>query len=120
MGQPIEECRSHFGVSEDLRPFSEGEVGGDNQRGLFIELADQMEEQGAARLREWQLCLCGLSDGPHLWLILLLQILGGNDRSRCDPVIRFRGLGMINHQAENLIAVPRPRVQPCSAQNGTY
>jgi hypothetical protein len=41
-------------------------------------------------------------------------------RLRCDPVIRIRRSGMINHQAENLIAVPRPLVKPCSAQNGTY
>ena len=54
VSQSIEKRRGHFGVSEDLHPFSEGEVGGDNQRGLFVEFADQMEEQGASRLREGQ------------------------------------------------------------------
>ena len=45
MSQLIEKRRGHFGVSEDLHQFSEGGVGGDNQRGLFVEFADQMEEQ---------------------------------------------------------------------------
>ncbi|WP_436395350.1 hypothetical protein ACSDBR_13860 [Acidithiobacillus ferriphilus] len=35
------------------------------------------------------------------WLILLFLRAGGNVRSRCDPVIRIRRSGMINHQAEN-------------------
>jgi hypothetical protein len=55
MGQPIEKRRCHFGVSEDLHPFSEGEVGGHDQSGLFIELADQVEEQGTTGLREGQI-----------------------------------------------------------------
>ena len=50
-------------------------------------------------------------------LILLVRNLEVNGRARCDPVIRIRRSGMINHQVEKLIAVPRPLVQPCSAQN---
>jgi hypothetical protein len=30
MGQPIEQCSGHFGVSEDARPFTEGKVCGDD------------------------------------------------------------------------------------------
>ena len=41
-----------FGVTEDADPFCEGEVGGEDQRGFFVELADQVEEQGAAGGRE--------------------------------------------------------------------
>ena len=65
MGQSIEECRGHFGVSEDLHSFSEGEVGGDNQRGLFVEFADQMEEQGPSRLREGQIAQFIENDEIH-------------------------------------------------------
>jgi hypothetical protein len=30
VGQPIEQCSGHFGVPEDARPFTEGEVCGDD------------------------------------------------------------------------------------------
>jgi transposase-like protein len=33
MGQPIEQRGGHLGVAEDARPFAEGEVGGDDDRG---------------------------------------------------------------------------------------
>lgn len=46
--QSIEQRRGHFGVAEDGRPFPEGEIGGDDDRGLLIEAADQVEEQLAA------------------------------------------------------------------------
>jgi hypothetical protein len=54
------------------------------------------------------------------WPIELVRNLDVNGCFRCDPVIPIRRPGMINHQVENLIAVPRPLVQPCSAQNGTF
>ena len=53
MGEAVEQCGGHFGIAKDLDPFPEGQIGGD-QRGLFVEFADQMEEQGAAGLREGQ------------------------------------------------------------------
>ena len=55
MGQPIEHGGRHFGVAEHLRPIGEGEIGGDQQRSVFIEFADQVEEQLAARLTERQI-----------------------------------------------------------------
>jgi len=39
----------------DLVPIGEGEIGGDQQRGVFVELADQVEQQLAARLAERQI-----------------------------------------------------------------
>ena len=38
--------------AEHLRPVGEGEIGRYQQRGVFIELADQMEQQLAAGLAE--------------------------------------------------------------------
>jgi hypothetical protein len=55
MGQPIQHGGGHLGVAEDLRPIGEGEVGGDQQRRVLIELADQMEQQLAAGLAERQI-----------------------------------------------------------------
>ncbi len=54
MGQAVEERGGHLGVAEDGGPFAEGEVGGDDDRGAFVEAADQVEEQLSARLCEGQ------------------------------------------------------------------
>ena len=48
MGNAIEQGGGHFGIAEHRDPFRERQVGGDDQGGLFVELADQMEQQGAA------------------------------------------------------------------------
>ena len=55
MGQPVEHGGGHLGVAEGLRPIGEGEIGGDQQRGVLVELADQMEQQLSAGLAERQI-----------------------------------------------------------------
>ena len=55
MGQAVEERRGHLGVAEDGRPFSEGQVGGDDDGCAFVETADEVEEQLSAGLREGQI-----------------------------------------------------------------
>ena len=55
VGQSIEHGGGHLGVAEDLRPVGEGQGGGDQQRGVLVELADQMEQQLAAGLAERQI-----------------------------------------------------------------
>ena len=55
VGQPIEHGGCHFGVAEHLRPIGEGEIGGDEQRRVLVELADQVEQQLAAGLAERQI-----------------------------------------------------------------
>ena len=40
MHEPVDDCQGHGGIVENLRPIGEGEIGGDRQRGVFIELAD--------------------------------------------------------------------------------
>ena len=55
VGQAVEQRGGHLGVVEDPGPFTEGEVGGDNQAGALVEFAQQMEQQGAAGLRERQI-----------------------------------------------------------------
>jgi hypothetical protein len=39
MGEAVEERGGHLGIAEDGRPFAEGEIGGDDHRGLLIEAA---------------------------------------------------------------------------------
>jgi len=55
MGQAIEQCGRHLGVREDARPFTEGEVGGDDDRGALVEAADEVEQELAAGLGEGQI-----------------------------------------------------------------
>ncbi len=55
MGQAVEERRCHLGVAEDRRPFAEVEVRCYDDRGAFVEAADEVEQQLAARLGERQI-----------------------------------------------------------------
>jgi hypothetical protein len=55
VGQPVEHGGCLLGVAEHLRPVGEGQIGGDQQRGAFIEFADQVKQQLAARLAERQI-----------------------------------------------------------------
>ena len=55
MREAVQHGRGHLGVTEDGRPFAECQVGGDNDRRSFVELADEMEEQLTAGLAEGQI-----------------------------------------------------------------
>ena len=55
MRQPVEQRGGHLGVAEYTGPFAKGQVGGDDDRGLLVEAADQVEQQLAAGLGEWQI-----------------------------------------------------------------
>ena len=55
MSDAVEHGGRHLGIGKDLHPFREGQIGGDDQTGAFIELADQVEQQSTARLRERQI-----------------------------------------------------------------
>jgi len=50
MGETVEHCGRSFWRREDLRPIGEGEVRGDEQGCVLIELADQVEQKLAAGL----------------------------------------------------------------------
>src|SRR3954453_18995936 len=53
--EPVEQGGGHLAVAEDSRPFGEGEVRRDDDRGPLIEAADQVEQQLAAALSEGQI-----------------------------------------------------------------
>ena len=46
--QPVEQRRCHDGITEDVAPFGEPPVRGQDHRALFIPCIDQLEEQVAA------------------------------------------------------------------------
>ena len=48
MCEAIEQGRGHLGIAEHARPLAEAEVGGDDDAGLLVEFAEQMEQQRAA------------------------------------------------------------------------
>jgi hypothetical protein len=54
VGEPVEESGGHLGISEDGSPFTEAEIGGDDDAGLLVKLAEQVKQQGTARGAEWQ------------------------------------------------------------------
>lgn len=48
MGQTIEQSGRHLGITKDGRPFAEAEIGGDDDTGALVKLAQQVEEQRSA------------------------------------------------------------------------
>jgi hypothetical protein len=55
MGEAVEQGRCHLGIAENARPFAEGEIRGDEDRGALVEATDQMEEQLSAGLGEGEI-----------------------------------------------------------------
>ena len=53
--EAVEQRGGHLGITENGWPFTEGEIGRDDDRGTLVETADQVEQQLAARLRERQI-----------------------------------------------------------------
>ena len=49
VGKPVEQCGCHLGIAEDAGPFAEAQVGGDDDAGALIELAEKMKQQRTAR-----------------------------------------------------------------------
>lgn len=49
---PVEQGGGHFAIAKDLRPFPEGQVGGDHGRGALVECCVQVEEELSATLGE--------------------------------------------------------------------
>jgi len=44
--QPIEQSGGHLFITKDIGPFNKAQIGGDNDAGTLIQLAEKMEQQG--------------------------------------------------------------------------
>jgi len=44
VGEPVEQCGGHLGITEDGSPFTEAQVRGDDDAGALVELAQKVEE----------------------------------------------------------------------------
>ena len=54
MRQPVEQGSGHLRITEHRGPFREAQIGGNDEAGPLVELADEMEQQGATGLTERQ------------------------------------------------------------------
>jgi len=85
VSEPVEKRGCHFCVAEDLRPFTEAEVGRDHYAGALIEFAQKVEQQCAAGWAERQVAKLVEDDevdlGEHL-----SHLFGGS----VDPECRHR------------------------------
>ena len=55
VGKASKQRRGHFGVTKDAWPFAEGEVGGDDDGGALVKLADEVEQELATSLCEGEI-----------------------------------------------------------------
>ena len=65
VGQAVEQRGGHFGVTEDARPFTECQVGRDDNRGAFVKSADEVEQKLATGLGERQVAEFVQHDEVH-------------------------------------------------------
>jgi hypothetical protein len=89
VSEAIEERGSHLGVAEDARPFAEGEIGRDDDRGAFVEPADETEEELAAGLGEEQIVELIENDEVHAGEVIgepTLPAAAGLDLESVDEI----------------------------------
>lgn len=55
VGQSVEQCGRHFGITEHRRPLTEGQVRRDDDRGALVESADQVEQELTSGLSELEI-----------------------------------------------------------------
>ena len=94
--ETVEQRCRHLGIAEHTRPFAEGEVGRDDDRGPLIKTADQVEQQLPAGLGEGEIAefveddeveareiigKSSLATGAGLGLELVDEIDGGVEAS---------------------------------------
>src|SRR5436309_6992036 len=89
MGQAVEQRGGHLGVAEHAGPFTEGEIGGDDDGRALVEPADEMEQQLAAGLGERQVAELIEDDEVHPGQMLgdtTLPSIAGLDLQAVDEV----------------------------------
>jgi len=90
MGQAIQQSRRHAFALEDLAPFTEGQVAGDQQTGPFVSVGEDLEQQFSPRTVERQVAQLVADQQIRpiqlaqeaVQLILLLRLLQAVDQGR--------------------------------------
>src|SRR6202022_5124351 len=89
MGQAVEKRGGHLGVAEHAGPFTEGEIGGDDDGRALVEPADEMEQKLATGLSERQVAEFVEDDEVHPGQMLgdtTLPAVAGLDLQAVDEV----------------------------------
>jgi hypothetical protein len=89
VGQAVEKRGGHLGVAEHAWPFTEGEIGGDDDGCSLVEPADEMEQQLAAGLSERQVAEFVEDDEVHPGQMLgdtTLPSVAGLDLQAIDEI----------------------------------
>src|SRR5947209_1197724 len=89
--EAVQQGRSHFGISENARPFAKGEIGCDDERGAFVEPADEVEEELAAGLGEGEIAEFVENDEVHAGEIIGDAALASGARLGFEPVDEING-----------------------------
>ena len=85
MRHPVQQRGCHLGIAEDGDPFTELQVGGDDDAGLLVELADEMEQQRTAGL--WKRDVAQLVDDDAIqWCQLPNDFPGVSFSLFLDPL----------------------------------
>jgi len=89
VGQAVEQRGRHLGIAEHAGPFTEREIGGDDDGGALVKPADEMEQQLAAGLGERQVAEFVEDDEVHPGQMLsdtTLPSVAGLDLQAVDEV----------------------------------
>src|SRR6202047_1244638 len=89
MGQAVEKRGCHLGIAEHAGPFTEGEIGGDDDGRALVEPADEVEQELAAGLSERQVAEFVEDDEVHSGQMLgntTLPSVAGLDLEAVDEV----------------------------------
>jgi hypothetical protein len=91
MRETVEQGGRHFGITEDGRPLTEGQIGRDDGRGAFIEPADQMEQELASSLGEGPIAELIKNDEVEAGEIIGEPPLSSGTRLGLEPVDEVDG-----------------------------
>jgi len=90
--ETVEQRGGHLGIAKNGRPFAEGEIGRDDDRGALVEAADQVEQQLAARLREWQVAQLVEDDEVEAGEIIGKPALAARSALGCEAIDEIDGV----------------------------
>ena len=86
VGQAIQQSGGHLGITKDCRPFAEGKIGGDDNRGALVKPTDQVEEELPTGLGEGQIAEFIQDDEVHAGQVIGQATLAGVARFDLEPI----------------------------------
>ena len=84
--------------AEHGSPFAEGEIGRDDDRGALVEAADQVEQQLAAGLGEWQIAQFVENDEVEAGEIIGKPTLSARSALGFEAIDEIDGVDRVNRR----------------------